>query len=91
MKGFGDLGPPHNVNDPTSSVYNGVEYATKELIRIATESPVKSKKKVIVIKCLEEYVEIFELNNFDPLNQSKQFFNFLNVFSTIPTKSIRLQ
>ena len=56
MKGFGDLGPPQDVSDPTSSVYNGVEYATKELIRIAGESSNKSTKRMIVIKFLEELV-----------------------------------
>ena len=54
MKGFGDLGPPQEVNDPTSSVFNGVEYATKELIRIAGESLNRSPKRMIVIKFLEE-------------------------------------
>jgi len=55
LKGFGDLGPPRDILETAASVYNGVDHATKELIKIASESSVKSTRRMIVVTSLEEY------------------------------------
>lgn len=63
LKGFGDLGPPAEDYKIPTSVYNGVEHGTKELIRLASESSNNSTKRLIVVVSLEDESDARSIGN----------------------------
>eukprot|EP00111_Clytia_hemisphaerica_P015115 TCONS_00044540-protein len=63
LKGFGDLGPPNKETEANPSIYNGVDHAAKELIKISSESSIRSTKRIIVITSLEDESDARSISN----------------------------